>query len=432
MIFDGTEKKPAITVEVKKTPVAPSQYDVTYTATKLGKGTITVTFNSDSEYYGSVSKSFNIAKRNINDTAIDIKQVNSVVYSKTSLNGLTSIQLKTGQTTYTLAEKTDYTTKVSTKKVDGQLTATMTITGKGSFTGSRKITYNVTPADINNAEVKGLLAPVASTKKGVYKAAAFKVYDGNGLLKQGTDYTVSYKIMDAAGQEIAPDAKTVYPEGTKVQLTITGKGNYEKSKKVTYIVAKSYGFDADMLNVSISNVTYANKANICKPKLIIKNTYNGTTLRNNKNGDYYVESYTYAEQTVITRVENKKTVYYVVNANTPVDKTDIVPAGALINANIKGVGKYEGASMVASFRYIYDMKKATIKVANQTYTGKAIVPDKSNITVKIGKVSLSSKDFEIVSCENNLRAGTAKITIRGTGAFAGEKKVSFKIVKKTL
>ncbi|SFH98873.1 Listeria/Bacterioides repeat-containing protein [Pseudobutyrivibrio sp. OR37] len=432
MIFDGTEKKPAITVEVKKTTVAPSQYDVTYTATKLGKGTITVTFNSDSEYYGSVSKSFNIAKRNINDTAMDIKQANSVVYSKTSLNGLTSIQLKTGQTTYTLAEKTDYTTKVSTKKVDGQLTATMTITGKGSFTGSRKITYNVTPADINNAEVKGLLAPVASTKKGVYKAAAFKVYDGSGLLKQGTDYTVSYMIIDAAGQEIAPDAKTVYPEGTKVQLTITGKGNYEKSKKVTYTVAKSYGFDADMLNVSISNVTYANKANICKPKLVIKNAYNGATLKNNKKGDYYVESYTYAEQTVIARIENKKTVYYVVDANTPVDKTDIVSAGTVINANIKGVGKYEGASMAASFRYIYDMKKATIKVANQTYTGKAIVPDKSNITVKIGNVSLSSKDFEIVSCENNLRAGTAKITIRGTGAYAGEKKVSFKIVKKSL
>ena len=432
LVFDGTEKKPEISVEVKKTPVVSSQYDVSYTATKLGKGTITVTFKTGSEYYGAVTKTFNITKRNINDAAIDIKQSNSVTYSKGNLNGLNSIQLKTGQATYTLAEKADYTTKVSTKKVDGQLTAVMTITGKGSFNGSRKITYNVTPADINNAEVKGLLASVATTKKGVYKAAAFKVYDGNAQLKQGTDYTVSYKIMDAAGNAVEPDSKTVYEKGTKVQLTISGKGNYVNTKNVTYTIAESYGFDAEMLSVNIANVTYANKANICKPKLIIKNTYNGTTLRNNKKGDYYVESYTYAEQTVITRVENKKTVYYVVNANTPVDKTDIVPAGALINANIKGVGKYEGASMTAPFRYIHDMKKATIKVTNQTFTGKAIIPDKSNITVKIGKVSLSAKDFEIVSCENNLRAGTAKITIRGTGAFSGEKKVSFKIVKKTL
>lgn len=49
--------------------------------------------------------------------------------------------------------------------------------------------------------------------------------------------------------------------------------------------------------------------------------------------------------------------------------------------------------------------------------------------MKIGgqKVSLTPDDFEIVGYTNNIRKGTAKVTIHGLREYGGTKTVTFKI-----
>ena len=121
-----------------------------------------------------------------------------------------------------------------------------------------------------------------------------------------------------------------------------------------------------------------------------------------------------------------------------VDKKDIIPVGAEITVTVTGIKNYAGdgsapSTQSATFRFVAaNIAKATVKVAAQIYTGKAIEPTKDDITVKFGKVTLEKTDYEIVDYSNNVKKGTAKVTIRGIGNYGGEKTVTFKINSKSM
>ena len=52
----------------------------------------------------------------------------------------------------------------------------------------------------------------------------------------------------------------------------------------------------------------------------------------------------------------------------------------------------------------------------QPYTGSEIQPGKNQMTVKGG---LKAENFEIVGYTNNIKKGTAKVTLRGVGDYGG-------------
>ncbi|SOC03983.1 leucine-rich repeat protein [Pseudobutyrivibrio ruminis] len=439
LVYDGTEKEPALTITYTKTgeTVPASEYSVTYmNNVKVGTATATITFDG-SNYYGSVAKTYKITALNLNQantsggTAIEIQKAAAVPYNKTDLSGLTSITLvSTGKT---LVEKTDYTKKITTKtdKTTGVITATMTLTGKGNYAGTTSFTYEITKVDIDTLNVTNLLPAIYTGKKNVYQPVTYSVVDGTATLKKNTDYTViSFEVKQPGEADFEPaNSKTVYAAGSEVRMILTGKGYYTGTKSVDYSIAASYDLtDANIVSITASNVTYSGKANSYIPKVTAMNLYTGKALGG---GNYVLENYRYANETVVTRVVNKKTVYEVVDAGTAVNKTDIIPAGTYIYVDITGKGSYSG-TVTRKYKVIYDMSKATINVANQTYTGHYIVPEKADITVKIGSTVLSANDYEIVSCTNNIKAGTAKVTIKGNGAFTGTKTVKFKIVAKKL
>ena len=45
-------------------------------------------------------------------------------------------------------------------------------------------------------------------------------------------------------------------------------------------------------------------------------------------------------------------------------------------------------------------------------------------------VLVPGKDFRVRSYSNNIKKGTAKVTLQGIGTYAGQKTVTFKIVVK--
>lgn len=66
------------------------------------------------------------------------------------------------------------------------------------------------------------------------------------------------------------------------------------------------------------------------------------------------------------------------------------------------------------------------KIASQYYTGKAIVPE---ITIKDGtRTLIKGKDYTVL-CKDNVKLGTATMTITGIGSrYTGKKTLKFKIV----
>lgn len=67
------------------------------------------------------------------------------------------------------------------------------------------------------------------------------------------------------------------------------------------------------------------------------------------------------------------------------------------------------------------------RIADQTYTGKALKP---SISVKNGSKKLTAGTDYVVSYGANKNIGTAKLTITGRGSYTGTKTITFRIVPK--
>lgn len=100
----------------------------------------------------------------------------------------------------------------------------MTIKGKGNYTGSASTTFTIGKASITKASVAKIADQAWNGKERKPKP---KVTLDGKTLKQGTDYTVAYE-------------NNVKP-GSKATVTITGKGNYNGTKKVTFKVGPKVG-----------------------------------------------------------------------------------------------------------------------------------------------------------------------------------------------
>ena len=135
--YDGKAKKPGVTVKLNgKTLKNGTDYTVSYSNnTKVG--TAKVTIKGKGNYTGSVSKTYKI-KNNFKKATV------SGISTKafTGKNITQSITVKYNGKT--LKKGTDYTVSYSNNKNIG--TATVKITGKGSFTGTITKTFKINPA----------------------------------------------------------------------------------------------------------------------------------------------------------------------------------------------------------------------------------------------------------------------------------------------
>lgn len=98
-------------------------------------------------------------------------------------------------------------------------------------------------------------------------------------------------------------------------------------------------------------------------------------------------------------------------------------------------GKVDGINGNVDLNYYYKSKpinisKTTIdSISSQKHTGSEITP---NINIKYkNKTLVKNKDYT-VSFDNNISIGTATATIKGNGNYTGTKKITFKIVPKTV
>ena len=135
--YDGKAKKPGVKVKLNgKTLKNGTDYTVSYSNnTKVGTAKVTITGKGN--YTGSVSKTYSI-KNNFKKATV------SGISTKafTGKNITQSITVKYNGKT--LKNGTDYTVSYSNNKSIG--TATVKITGKGSYTGTVTKTFKINPA----------------------------------------------------------------------------------------------------------------------------------------------------------------------------------------------------------------------------------------------------------------------------------------------
>ncbi len=198
----------------------------------LHAGKTTISFTGEGKYYGKITttvkvKTFNIAEAYKTEK---IKASYNATQAYYPGGVKPEVVLKYGEGT----ANPKYL-KVSYKNNKKVGKASVTIKGKGDYTGSITIPFNIVPSNMNNTDVT-LLDRGPSKKAGDYKTTV-KLSDKNGksALKSGTDYTLSY--YDEKGKIL--DKKSKISAGQVITVQITGKGNYRGVKTTDFKVGRT-------------------------------------------------------------------------------------------------------------------------------------------------------------------------------------------------
>ena len=472
-------------------------YTVTY-ANNKAVGTATMTVTGIGSYKGSKSVTFKITGKAFKANSINVNGFNaSMPYTGSAIT----------QNKVTLTEKTAGTPLVygrhytiSYKNNIKQGTATMTFTAKpeSGYSGSFKKTFKIGAVSLDSESVK--VEAVGSTEntqetltsskdeKGntVYRLSGTIPYTregakpsghirlrlaegaGNVLLKEGTDYTVSYAnntVLASAG--LSNKIPT---------MTFKGKGNYAGSLKVTFTIGEA-AMEAGANNLTVTAAAAAfdsRKADGYQyaPKIAVKD---GKKTLGKK--DYTVK-YENCSQTEVKTYLDKLATLGMPDESTAQQDDDgdggstaweelqKISPHAVITA-VQGSGYTTTAGKeITVYLNIYETKLTgsnlyvvvSSEAAQTTYKGEQVMPEVTVYygdaqTVKAAKKDKVTDETKLTSSGlakltekkdaagdytltygANLAAGKNKgtVTVSGAGKFGGSVTVKFDILSRNM
>ena len=341
------------------TLTAGTDYEIT-AASNTNAGTASYTVTGKGNYEGTKTGTFTILPLNLSGAVVNAE---NAVYTGSALKPAPTVTLS-GKT---LTAGTDYTIVYSNNTNAG--TASVSVTGKGNFTGKTAGSFTILPADISEAVVTvsdrtytgSALTPVPTVKL------------GSKTLTAGTDYTTAYADNINAGT---------------ATVTVTGKGNYAGSAEGSFTIEAASIKNAS--TATIADVVYTGE----------ENTPSVGTVK--------------IGETVLTE-----------GIDYTREDTDNVDAGTA-KITLTGKGNYKDSVSVTYKILPADISEASVSApdGNYTYTGIAFTPA---LTVQQGGKTLTEGTDYTAAYSDNINAGTATVTVTGKGNYTGKAEGSFTI-----
>ena len=226
--YDGTEKKPTVLVtyqygtevEVRQLTEG-SDFTVAY-SNNINAGTATAVISGIGNYTGSRTVEYTITEKSFDGAIVTFPNGTSYPYMGSDNGVEPEVQVTLDGNVLTAG--TDYEVSYQNNKACG--TATVTVTGKGSYAGSVTAPFTIVSHDIAAADVT--VDPIPNQAyTGQPVIPEVKVTCGDYTLKQGEDYTLSF---DTDNTEI----------GT-VLMRINGTGGFTNYRQTTSSSVMSFG-----------------------------------------------------------------------------------------------------------------------------------------------------------------------------------------------
>lgn len=233
VVYDGTEKKPAVTVKDGSTEISASEYTVSYSNNiNVGTATVTITDNVGGNYTVSGSKTFTITAKSVTAPTITLAE-SSVVYDGTEKQP--AVTVLDGTTTIPASE---YTVGYSNNKNVGTATVTITSNAGGNYTVSGSTTFTITKAPLT-VKAKDAVRLVGNANP------TFEI-EYQGFVSGETDAVLTTKPV-ASTTATADSPVGVY------DITVTGgsAANYELS----YVKGKLTVADKSSITITAENVS---------------------------------------------------------------------------------------------------------------------------------------------------------------------------------
>lgn len=466
--YTGGQIKPKVTVKWGSEVLKANQdYKVTYQNNKeQGTAAVTVTAvtGSGKKYTGSITRNFSIMYPT---SKVSVKTIPTVSFTGESH---TPEPVVTYQK-QTLVKGRDYTISYFNNRNAG--TAGVTITGKGTFSGEKTVTFKINGTAISDMKFDKI-PDVTYNGRNTRPTVTIRTKDGETQLMSGSDYRLVYE--------------NTVNKGTAT-VTVIGNGNYTGTKKLTYkVIAKPlaasmiaveqpvYQYTGKPIKPALTvtdqaawsaalvlnkdyTVSYSKNRAVGEAQITVKGkgNYSGTvkvpftispvdfsqgktagTIRVQVNDIAYTGKALKPAVQVYETVEGKERKLSG-NAYTLSYADNTEKGTGTVTVTGKEKSGYTG-TVTANFRIVDKAKLITTSaikidaIPGQTYTGSALEPalhivDKSN---KNQEVTLEKGTHYEVTYRNNLSVGKATVTVKGIGSYAGSKDLTFKIGKRAL
>ena len=350
----------------------------------------------------------------------------------------------------------DYTYAGSATEVG---TYTVTTTAKANaqnFTGQATTQFSIVAADANLFTLT--VDPEEFTYNGEEQKPTVTVKDGDAVLVEGTDYTLSYENNVNVGT---------------ATVTATGKGNYEGTKSAQYSIVKAditptaptaktglvyttqaqllinagsaqggemqYSLDGQSWSTNIPTGTEAKDYTVYY-KVVADKNHNDVAART------LTVTIDKAALTAVTLTETNFTynqqeqtalVALVTSGQMMVSAEEYEVSGnkatnaGNYTATVTGKGNYKGSvtaqfSIVAANANLFEL---TLNPTEFTYNGEEQTP---TVTVKDGSAVLVENTDYTLAFTNNVNAGTATVTATGMGNYTGTKTATYTITPAVL
>ncbi len=384
----------------------------------------------DSEYAGFIKLPFTITGYSIKKSFISFPKEqyytgSEVVFSDAELNVRSKISGSR------LEEGKDML--VAYEKNLNAGTARLIITGMGAYSGTIKKNFKIKRCNIK--EFSGRISisipgELRFSKNGnVMKKRMIVMNDAvsGKVLREGSDIKLKYYNNKSVNSSKDPYVK------------FTGKGNYCGSVKRYFRIQAPDIRETSML---AGNIVYKDKTGNYKSPYVLFDVDGGKL----KSGtDYNKAAYTYAYYTTV-RVKDSA-VKENRMAGEKIQPGDILPEGCVVRLSVNGKGNYSGKDekgqpLTKDCEYMLvkdDISKITFITDPFEYTGRQIKPipvgyDSKEQGIHAYYYNGSRMDalgqYHVLYYTSNLKKGTAKITVTGSGSFGGTRTIKFKITKR--
>lgn len=290
-IYDGSAIQPTGTLLVTGGDVPTNKLEVLYEGTSANgtnyssssapkdAGTYKVTYkvaDSNENYTGSAEYTFTISPKNV--TAGMIDTIAAQEYTGSAITP--ELVVKDGGVA--LISGTDFDFSYDKNINAGKDTATLTITGKGNYTGIASQTFTINPKDIQGAAIT-----LQADSLG-YTGLMQEVQITSVILGQVELTANDYDIVNKSNEQINAD--------DSITLTIAGKGNYTGTATTTWKITRA---TPALDNFDVTPDLSQKQTYDGKPKEVTAKTKNGvigmgavTVCYEGSNGTTYARSET--------------------------------------------------------------------------------------------------------------------------------------------
>ena len=458
-VYSGDQIKPEITVtfndnEEIKTLEKDIDYSIEYGENiNAGIGTITIKSLDTSNYiFDNKTEEFTIVPKEI--LSENVKTPEYIKWTGSALQPNVTVTDDEQE----LIKDTDYEVTYEGQNGDANDIITVTVTGKGNYTGVIEKTVTITK---KKSQVLNFSETEISKK---YNDSKFTI-------------TPNHTEGDGEVSYISSNTDVVEVNSATGEITIVGIGNAEitatadetqnfLSEKASYTITVNKA-DYDMSKVKFENLVVTYDKNI--HSIIAKNLPEGVAVRYTNNGKiepgkYNVTASFTGDTEHYNIIKDKQAILIINKANYNMNYVNFddlvvtydgkehsiiatgVPEGVSVSYSNNGrvnVGTHtitanfggdtacynliseQTATLTIKAKNIADVTVSGIK--DKTYTGKKLI---QAIVIKDENMTLKEGTDYTVKYKSNKKIGTATVTITGIGNYTGEIKRTFKITPK--